>query len=123
MGEYYQECRPTRCFYEKVQESTLVARLVVLLSAFVGLVIILKSAAPLLVLVLDKLLHKETPEERASVVENRKAAAVAGGGLGKSFSFKVQRIGAAVAEAGAPLSATSTRNLFAKSAARNNKVV
>ena len=121
--EYYQECRPTRCFYEKVQESTLVARLVVLLSAFGGLVIILKSAAPLLVLVLDKLLHKQTPEERASVVENRKAAAVAGGGLGKSFSFKVQRIGAAVAEAGAPLSATSTRNLFAKSAARNNKVV
>ena len=72
-----------------------------------------------MVAVLDSLLHKETDEEHKSVIENRKAAAVAGGGLGKSFSFKVQRIGAAVAEAGAPLSATSTRNLVAKSAGRN----
>ena len=117
--EYYEECRPTRCFYEKVQESTLVARLVVLLSAFGGLVIILKSAAVAVVAVLDSLLHKETDEEHKSVIENRKAAAVAGGGLGKSFSFKVQRIGAAVAEAGAPLSAASTRNFVAKSAGRN----
>eukprot|EP00937_MAST-01D_sp_MAST-1D-sp2_P000596 g596.t1 len=94
-SDYYDECRPRRCYYEKVTEASLVSYLVVLLSLVGGLVPLLKSASRGAAIVLFKVCGDADKTAKDDAKEKRPLSLVKGR---SPFSFRVAQMTDSVIE-------------------------